>query len=151
MLNVGEHRRVLMRENLAQLDDRIDWIQEECIILYLNSLIGEKGEQISAYQFSKITNIRLSTVTGILNRKVRFRSYQQRRWCCCILYNWDRIVDELIKRHTAEGKKFDKSQFEKNFNEAFSQWITFAKDLKQLNNLEAHIAKYQKLFVPKNK
>lgn len=151
MLNVGEHRRVLMRENLAQLDDRIDWIQEECIILYLNSFIGEKGEQISAYQFSKITNIRLSTVTGILNRKVRFRSYQQRRWCCCILYNWDRIVDELIKRHTAEGKKFDKSQFEKNFNEAFSQWITFAKDLKQLNNLEAHIAKYQKLFVPKNK
>lgn len=151
MLNVGEHRRVLMRENLAQLDDRIDWIQEECIILYLNSFIGEKGEQISAYQFSKITNIRLSTVTGILNRKVRFRSYQQRRWCCCILYNWDRIVDELVKRHTAEGKKFDKSQFEKNFNEAFSQWITFARDLKQLNNLEAHIAKYQKLFVPKNK
>lgn len=151
MLNVGEHRRVLMRENLAQLDDRIDWIQEECIILYLNSLIGEKGEQISAYQFSKITNIRLSTVTGILNRKVRFRSYQQRRWCCCILYNWDRIVDELVKRHTAEGKKFDKSLFEKNFNEAFSQWITFARDLKQLNNLEAHIAKYQKLFVPKNK
>lgn len=151
MLNVGEHRRVLMRENLAQLDDRIDWIQEECIILYLNSFIGEKGEQISAYQFSKITNIRLSTVTGILNRKVRFRSYQQRRWCCCILYNWDRIVDELIKRYTAEGKKFDKSQFEKNFNEAFSQWITFAKDLKQLNKLEAHIAKYQKLFVPKNK
>ena len=151
MLNVGEHRRVLMLENLAQLEDRIDWIQEECIILYLNSFIGEKGEQISAYQFSKITNIRLSTVTGILNRKVRFRSYQQRRWCCCILYNWDRIVDELIKRHTAEGKKFDKSQFEKNFNEAFSQWITFARDLKQLNNLEAHIAKYQKLFVPKNK
>lgn len=151
MLNVGEHRRVLMRENLAQLDDRIDWIQEECIILYLNSFIGEKGEQISAYQFSKITNIRLSTVTGILNRKVRFRSYQQRRWCCCILYNWDRIVDELIKRHTAEGKKFGKSLFEKNFNEAFSQWITFAKDLKQLNKLEAHIAKYQKLFVPKNK
>lgn len=151
MLNVGEHRRVLMRENLAQLDDRIDWIQEECIILYLNSFIGEKGEQISAYQFSKITNIRLSTVTGILNRKVRFRSYQQRRWCCCILYNWDRIVDELIKRHTAEGKKFDKNLFEKNFNEAFSQWITFARDLKQLNNLEAHIAKYQKLFVPKNK
>lgn len=151
MLNVGEHRRVLMRENLAQLDDRIDWIQEECIILYLNSFIGEKGEQISAYQFSKITNIRLSTVTGILNRKVRFRSYQQRRWCCCILYCWDRIVDELIKRHTAESKKFDKSQFEKNFNEAFSQWITFARDLKQLNKLEAHIAKYQKLFVPKNK
>lgn len=151
MLDIAEHRRVLILENLAQLDKRIDKIQEECIILYLNSFIGEKGEQISAYQFSKITNIRLSTVTGILNRKVRFRSYQQRRWCCCILYNWDRIVDELIKRHTAESKKFDKSQFEKNFNEAFSQWITFARDLKQLNKLEAHIAKYQKLFVPKNK
>lgn len=64
---------------------------------------------------------------------------------------WDRIVDELIKRHTAEGKKFDKNLFEKNFNEAFSQWITFARDLKQLNNLKAHIAKYQKLFVPKIK
>ena len=151
MLNVGEHRRVLMLENLAQLEDRIDWMQEECIILYLNSFIGGKGEQISAYLFSKITNIRLSTVTGILNRKVRFRPYQQRRWCCCILYSWDRIVDELIKRHTAEGKKFDKSQFEKNFNEAFSQWITFAIDLKQLDKLEAHAAKYQKLFVPKNK
>lgn len=151
MLDIAEHRRVLILENLAQLDKRIDKIQEECIILYLNSFIGGKAEQISAYQFSKITNIRLSTVTGILNRKVRFRSYQQRRWCCCILYYWDRIVDELIKRHTAESKKFDKSQFEKNFNEAFSQWITFAKDLKQLNKLEAHIVKYQKLFVPKNK
>lgn len=151
MLDIAEHRRVLILENLAQLDKRIDKIQEECIILYLNSFIGEKGEQISAYQFSKITNIRLSTVTGILNRKVRFRSYQQRRWCCCILYYWDRIVEEVTKRHTAESKKFDKSQFEKNFNEAFSQWITFAKDLKQLNKLEAHIAKYQKLFVPKNK
>lgn len=151
MLNVGEYRRVLMRENLAQLENRIDWIQEECIILYLNSFIGDNGEQISAYLFSKITNIRLSTVTGILNRKVRFRPYQQRRWCCCILYYWDRIVDELIKRHTAESKKFDKSLFEKNFNEAFSQWITFARDLKQLNKLEAHVAIYQKLFVPKNK
>ena len=119
MLNVGEHRRVLMRENLAQLENRIDWIQEECIILYLNSFIGDNGEQISAYLFSKITNIRLSTVTGILNRKVRFRPYQQRRWCCCILYYWDRIIDELFKLHTAESKKFDKSQFEKNFNKAF--------------------------------
>lgn len=109
MLNVGEHRRVLMRENLAQLENRIDWIQEECIILYLNSFIGDNGEQISAYLFSKITNIRLSTVTGILNRKVRFRPYQQRRWCCCILYYWDRIIDELFKLHTAESKKFDKS------------------------------------------
>ena len=68
-----------------------------------------------------------------------------------MLLHWDTIVDELENKHRAENKKFDKSQFEKNFNEAFSQWITFARDLKQLNNLEAHIAKYQKLFVPKNK
>lgn len=60
MLNVGEHRRVFMLENLAQLEDRIDWIQEECIILYLNSFIGEKGEQISAYQFLK------SLISGFL-------------------------------------------------------------------------------------
>lgn len=121
------------------------------IILYLNSFIGGKAEQISAYQFSNITHIKCDTVLRVLKRSVSLQPLQQRRWCCCILYNWDRIVDELIKRHTAEGKKFDKSQFEKNFNEAFSQWITFARDLKQLNKLEAHIAKYQKLFVPKNK
>jgi hypothetical protein len=65
----------------------------------------------------------------------------------------------MISIHTAINGAYlmpntsvsNKSQFEKNFNEAFSQWITFAKDLKQLNKLEAHIAKYQKLFVPKNK
>lgn len=151
MLDIAEHRRVLILENLAQLDKRIDKIQEECIILYLNSFIGGKAEQISAYQFSNITHIKCDTVLKVLKRCVSLQPLQQRRWCCCILYNWDRIVEEVTKRHTAESKKFDKSQFEKNFNEAFSQWITFAKDLKQLNKLEAHIAKYQKLFVPKNK
>lgn len=151
MLDIAEHRRVLILENLAQLDKRIDKIQDECIILFLNSFIGSKAEQISAYQFSNITHIKYDTVRDVLKRKKKLQLLQQRRWCCCILYCWDRIVDELIKRHTAESKKFDKSQFEKNFNEAFSQWITFARDLKQLNNLEAHIAIYQKLFVPKNK
>lgn len=151
MLDIAEHRRVLILENLAQLDKRIDKIQDECIILFLNSFIGSKAEQISAYQFSNITHIKYDTVRDVLKRKKKLQLLQQRRWCCCILYYWDRIVDELIKRHTAESKKFDKSQFEKNFYEAFSQWITFARDLKQLNNLEAHIAIYQKLFVPKNK
>ena len=47
MLDIAEHRRVLILENLAQLDKRIDKIQEECIILYLNSFIGGKAEQIS--------------------------------------------------------------------------------------------------------
>lgn len=32
MLDIAEHRRVLILENLAQLDKRIDKIQEECII-----------------------------------------------------------------------------------------------------------------------
>lgn len=151
MLDIAEHRRVLILENLAQLDKRIDKIQDECIILFLNSFIGNKAEQISAYQFSNITHIKYDTVRDVLKRKKKLQLLQQRRWCCCILYYWDRIVDELIKRHTAESKKFDKSQFEKNFNEAFSQWITLARDLKLLNKLEAHIAIYQKLFVPKNK
>lgn len=79
MLDIAKHRRGLMRENLAQLEDQIDWIQEECIILYLNSFIGNGGGLISAYQFSNIIHIRLSTVTGILNREVKFRTYQQRR------------------------------------------------------------------------
>lgn len=148
MLDIAEHRRALMLENLTQLEDRIDWIQEECIILYLNSFIGKSGGLISAYQFSNIIHIRLSTITGILNREVKFRTYQQRRWCCCILLHWDTIVNELEDKHRAERKKFDKSQFEKNFNEAFSQWVTFARDLKQLNKLEEQVAIYQGRFTP---
>ena len=148
MLDIAEHRRGLILENLAQLDKRIDKIQEECIILYLNSFIGGKAEQISAYQFSNITHIKYDTVLRVLKRSVSLQPLQQRRWCCCILYNWDRIVEEVTKRHTAESKKFDKSQFEKNFNEAFSQWITFARDLKQLNKLEEQVEIYQRRFVP---
>lgn len=148
MLDIAEHRRVLILENLAQLDKRIDKIQEECIILYLNSFIGGKAEQISAYQFSNITHIKCDTVLRVLKRSVSLQPLQQRRWCCCILYNWDRIVEEVTKRHTAESKKFDKSQFEKNFNEAFSQWITFARDLKQLNKLKEQVEIYQRRFVP---
>ena len=66
MIDIAEHRRALMRENLAQVDDRINWIREECIILYLNSFIGDKGEQISAYLFSNITHIKHYTVTNVL-------------------------------------------------------------------------------------
>lgn len=137
-----------MQENLTQLDGCIDWIQEECIVLYLNSFIGKSGGQITACQFSNITNIQYDTICNVLNKKVKFRSYQQRRWCCCILLYWDTIVNELENKHRAERKKFDKSQFEKNFNEAFSQWITFARDLKQLNKLEERVAIYQGRFTP---
>ena len=69
MLDIAEHRRVLILENLAQLDKRIDMIQE-CIILYLNSFIGGKAEQISAYQFSNITHIKYDTVLRVLKRSV---------------------------------------------------------------------------------
>jgi len=68
-----------------------------------------------------------------------------------VLLHWDTIVDELENKHRAENKKFDKSQFEKNFNEAFSQWITFARDLKQLNKLEEQVAMYRGRFTPGNK
>ena len=70
MLDIAEHRRGLILENLAQLDKRIDKIQEECIILYLNSFIGGKAEQISAYQFSNITHIKCDTVLRVLKRSV---------------------------------------------------------------------------------
>lgn len=148
MIDIAEHRRALMRENLAQLDDRINWIREECIILYLNSFIGDKGEQISAYLFSNITHIKHYTVTNVLNRKVSLGAYQQNRWCCCILLHWDRIVDELKKRHIAENKKFEKNLFEKNFKEAFSQCITYAEDLNIINGLEEKVEKYQRRFAP---
>lgn len=41
MLDIAEHRQKLILKNLAQLDDRINEIQEECIILYLKSFIGD--------------------------------------------------------------------------------------------------------------
>lgn len=148
MVDIAEHRRALMLENLTQLEGHIDWIQEECIILYLNSFIGNSAGQITAYRFSNITNITYDTICNVLNREVKIRTYQQRRWCCCILLYWDTIVDELENKHRAERKKFDKSQFEKNFNEAFSQWVTFARDLKQLNKLEEQVAIYQGRFTP---
>ena len=52
MMDIAEHREALMLENLTQLDGRIDWIQEECIILYLNSFIGNSAGQITAYRIA---------------------------------------------------------------------------------------------------
>ena len=83
-----------------------------------------------------------------MNRKVSLGAYQQNRWCCCILLHWDRIVDELNKRHIAENKKFEKNLFEKNFKEAFSQSITYAEDLNIINGLEEKVEKYQRRFAP---
>ena len=39
MLDIAEHRQKLILKNLAQLDDRTNEIQEECIILYLKSFM----------------------------------------------------------------------------------------------------------------
>ena len=95
MLDIAEHRQKLILKNLAQLDDRTNEIQEECIILYLKSFIGDGAELLSPYQFSNITHIKFDTVINVLKRKVKFKSYQQRRWCYCILYHWDTIIDTL--------------------------------------------------------
>ncbi len=40
------------------------------LVLYLNSFIGGKAEQISAYQFSNITHIKCDTVLRVLKRSV---------------------------------------------------------------------------------
>ena len=151
MLDIAKHRRGLMRENLAQLEDQIDWIQEECIILYLKSFIGDGAELLSPYQFSNITHIKYDTVINVLKRKVKFKSYQQRRWCYCILYQWDTIIDTLNKKHVAESKNFEKDKFEKNFNEAFWHWATIGRDLKQLDKLKEKVEEMQSNFSPRNK
>jgi hypothetical protein len=75
MLDIAEHRQKLILKNLAQLDDRINEIQEECIILYLKSFIGDGAELLSPYQFSNITHIKYDTVINVLKRKVKFKSY----------------------------------------------------------------------------
>ena len=69
MLDIAEHRQKLILKNLAQLDDRINEIQEECIILYLKSFIGDGAELLSPYQFSNITHIKYQyCVKLIFNR-----------------------------------------------------------------------------------
>lgn len=151
MLDIAEHRQKLILKNLAQLDDRINEIQEECIILYLKSFIGDGAELLSPYQFSNITHIKYDTVINVLKRKVKFKSYQQRRWCYCILYHWDTIIDTLNKKHVAESKNFEKDKFEKNFNEAFWHWATIGRDLKQLDKLKEKVEEMQSNFLPRNK
>lgn len=151
MLDIAEHRQKLILKNLAQLDDRINEIQEECIILYLKSFIGDGAELLSPYQFSNITHIKYDTVINVLKRKVKFKPYQQRRWCYCILYHWDTIIDTLNKKHVAESKNFEKDKFEKNFNEAFWHWATIGRDLKQLDKLKEKVEEMQRNFSPRNK
>ena len=151
MLDIAEHRQKLILKYLAQLDDRTNEIQEECIILYLKSFIGDGAEQLSPYQFSNITHIKYDTVINVLKRKVKFKSYQQRRWGYCILYQWDTIIDTLNKKHVAESKKFEKDKFEKNFNEAFWHWATIGRDLKQLDKLKEKVEEMQSNFSPRNK
>ena len=62
MLDIAEHRQKLILKNLGQLDDRTNEIQEECIILYLKSFIGDGAELLSPYQFSNITHIKHDTI-----------------------------------------------------------------------------------------
>ena len=131
MLDIAEHRQKLILKNLAQLDDRINEIQEECIILYLKSFIGDGAELLSPYQFSNITHIKYDTVINVLKRKVKFKPYQQRRWCYCILYHWDTIIDTL--------------------NKAFWHWATIGRDLKQLDKLKEKVEEMQSNFSPRNK
>jgi len=119
--------------------------------LYLKSFIGDGAELLSPYQFSNITHIKYDTVINVLKRKVKFKPYQQRRWCYCILYQWDTIIDTLNKKHVAESKNFEKDKFEKNFNEAFWHWATIGRDLKQLDKLKEKVEEMQSNFSPRNK
>ena len=112
---------------------------------------GTDSPILSPYQFSNITHIKYDTVINVLKRKVKFKSYQQRRWCYCILYHWDTIIDTLNKKHVAESKNFEKDKFEKNFNEAFWHWATIGRDLKQLDKLKEKVEEMQSNFSPRNK
>lgn len=60
MLDIAEHRQKLILKNLAQLDDRTNEIQEECIILYLKSFIGD-GE-LNCYLHISSLILRISSM-----------------------------------------------------------------------------------------
>ena len=146
MTDIEDLKEKLILQKLDNLDEQIDAIREECIISYLSSFIGREGKCFTAYSFENLTGISHQTIYKVLERKVKFRPLQRRRWCLCIWGNWNFIVEEMKKYATRKHVDFSPAKFKANFLSAFEGDAMLAEQLKKLGKLKMVIEKYQTYF-----
>lgn len=149
MIDIEALKEKLILQKLDRLDEQIDTIREECIISYLSSFIGREGKCFTAYSFENLTGISHQTIYKVLERKVKFRPLQRRRWCLCIWDKWNFIVEEMKKYSTKNNEIFSPTKFKTNFMAAFEGDAMLAEKLKKLDKLKEVIGKYQVYFSPK--
>lgn len=107
MATINDLKAKLIQEDKLMSIERINEIREKNILSYIKSFIGQQGDFIRPKTFSDITGISEHSISRILNTS-HLRPEQQLRWCLCIWNNWDKIVEELDKKHRAINLKFDK-------------------------------------------
>lgn len=150
MVDIEALKEELILQNLEHLDEHIDAIREECIISYLSSFIGKVDKCFTAYAFENITGISHQTIYKVLERKVKFRPLQRRRWCLCIWDNWSFIVEEM-KTYSMKNKTyFSAAKFKSDFVSVFEGDAMLAERLKKMGKLKLVIEKYQVYFSPKH-
>lgn len=150
MVDIEALKEELILQNLEHLDEQIDAIREECIISYLSSIIGKADKCFTAYAFENITGISHQTIYKVLERKVKFRPLQRRRWCLCIWDNWNFIMEEMKKYSMKNKTHFSAVKFKADFVSAFEGDAMLAEKLKKMGKLKLVIGKYQAYFSPKH-
>jgi hypothetical protein len=148
MATINDLKAKLIQEDKLMSIERINEIREKNILSYIKSFIGQQGDFIRPKTFSDITGISEHSISRILNTS-HLRPEQQLRWCLCIWNNWDKIVEELDKKHRAINLKFDKKQFLEDFNQAFHHFSDIVYLMKDFNTLEENINIYQQKYCRK--
>lgn len=149
MATINDLKAKLIQEDKLMSIERINEIREKNILSYIKSFIGQQGDFIRPKTFSDITGISEHSISRILNAS-HLRPEQQLRWCLCIWNNWDKIVEELDKKHRAIHLKFDKKQFLEDFNQAFHHFSDIVYLMKDFNTLEENINIYQQKYCRKS-
>lgn len=149
MATINDLKAKLIQEDKLMSIERINEIREKNILSYIKSFIGQQGDFIRPKTFSDITGISEHSISRILNTS-HLRPEQQLRWCLCIWKNWDKIVEELDKKHRAIHLKFDKKQFLEDFNQAFHHFSDIVYLMKDFNTLEENINIYQQKYCRKS-
>ena len=149
MTTIKDLKGKLIQEDKLMSIERINEIREKNILSYIKSFIGQQGDFIRPKTFSDITGISEHSISRILNTS-HLRPEQQLRWGLCIWNNWDKIVEELDKKHRAINLKFDKKQFLEDFNQAFHHFSDIVYLMKDFNTLEENINIYQQKYCRKS-
>ena len=149
MTTIKDLKGKLIQEDKLMSIERINEIREKNILSYIKSFIGQQGDLIRSKTFSEITGISEHSISRTLNTS-HLRPEQQLRWCYCIWNNWDKIVEELDKKHRAIHLKFDKKQFQEDFDQAFHNFSDIVYLMKDFNTLEENINVYQQKYCRKS-